>query len=39
MGIFTKVCKEHNILYKTDDVFRYLWTFESKQGQLKLFEE
>ena len=39
MGIFTKVCKEHNILYQVDDVFRYLWTFESKEGQLRLFEE
>ena len=39
MALFTRECKKHNILYQTDDVFRYLWTFESKEGQLKLFEE
>ena len=36
--IFTRTCKEHGILYRTDDVFRYLWTFETKEQQMSLFE-
>ena len=38
MEKFTRVCKEHNILYKSDDVFGYLWTFEPKQEQISLFD-
>jgi DNA repair photolyase len=38
MEVFRRICKQHGILYKTDDVFRYLWTFESKQQQISLFE-
>ncbi|MCL1810981.1 MAG: radical SAM protein [Methanomassiliicoccaceae archaeon] len=36
--IFRKVCKEHNILYKTDEVFRYLNEFETKSRQSSLLE-
>ncbi|MCL2333172.1 MAG: radical SAM protein [Candidatus Methanoplasma sp.] len=39
MSIFTKVCKEHNILYKTDDVFGYLKQFEPKSKQSSLFDQ
>ena len=38
MALFRRVCKQHGILYQSDDVFRYLWTFESKQRQISLFE-
>ena len=38
MAVFRRACKQHGILYKTDDVFRYLWTYESKQQQISLFE-
>ena len=38
MKIFTQACKEHEILYRSDDVFRYLWTFETKEQQMSLFE-
>ncbi|NLI54719.1 MAG: radical SAM protein [Clostridiales bacterium] len=38
MELFTRECKQHGILYKTNDVFQYLWTFESKEGQLSLFD-
>ena len=38
MKIFTQTCKEHGILYRSDDVFRYLWTFETKEQQMSLFE-
>lgn len=37
MEIFKRECKQHGILYKTNDVFKYLWTFESKEGQMSLF--
>ncbi|MDR1542650.1 MAG: radical SAM protein [Clostridiales bacterium] len=36
-SIFKEVCKQHGILWKTDDVFTYLQTFEYKTGQLSLF--
>lgn len=39
MEIFTRECKQHRILYKTNDVFEYLWTFEPKEGQISLFNE
>ena len=38
MEVFTRTCKEHGILYQSDDVFRYLWTFETKERQMNLFE-
>lgn len=38
MKIFTEECRKHGILYRTKDVFNYLWTFESKEGQLSLLE-
>ncbi|WP_313163596.1 radical SAM protein [Sedimentibacter sp.] len=37
MTVFTELCEKHNILWKTDDVFEYLQTFESKNQQLSLF--
>ena len=37
MKIFRDVCKEHNILYKPDDCFRYLNEFPEKNEQLTLF--
>ncbi len=37
MDVFKEICKKHNILCKTDDVFGYLQTFESKNQQLSLF--
>ena len=37
MAVFREICKKHNILWKTDDVFGYLQTFESKNQQLSLF--
>ena len=38
MAVFRRACRESGILYQTDDVFRYLWTFESRQRQISLFE-
>ena len=37
MKIFRDVCKEHDILYKPDDCFRYLNEFPEKNEQLTLF--
>ncbi len=37
MSIFKEVCRKHNILWKTDDVFSYLKQFEEKEQQLSLF--
>lgn len=37
MNIFKEQCRKHNILWKTNDVFEYLQTFESKNQQLSLF--
>lgn len=37
MKIFIETCKKENIIYKVDDVFEYLNTFEEKDGQLSLF--
>ena len=39
MRVFKEECKRHGILYKTDDVFRYLWEFETREKQLSLFDE
>jgi DNA repair photolyase len=38
--IFKDVCRKHNILYKSDDVFAYLAKFEDKaqRQQLTLFD-
>ncbi|MDR0309635.1 MAG: radical SAM protein [Candidatus Methanoplasma sp.] len=38
MKIFREVCKEHNMLYKTDEVFGYLKQFEEKSRQTSLFD-
>jgi len=38
MEIFTRECKKHGILYQTEKVFHYLWTFETKEKQISLFE-
>jgi len=38
MRIFTAECKRLGILYKTDEVFAYLWRFETRQKQITLFE-
>lgn len=38
MEIFRRECKERGILWKTEDVFRFLWTFETKEQQISLFE-
>ena len=35
---FIKICKENNILYKPDDVFKYLAEFPNKNEQISLFE-
>ena len=37
MTIFQEICQKHSILYKTDDVFSYLRTFEPKDRQTSLF--
>ena len=35
--IFQSECKKHGILYKTDDVFKYIYEFEQDTGQISLF--
>ena len=37
MKIFLEVCRQHGILYKTDEVFEYLHSFEEKERQISLF--
>ena len=37
--IFRDVCKEHGILYKTDEVFGYLKQFETKSRQSSIFDQ
>jgi len=37
MEIFKKECQKHGILYRTDDVFKYLRYFEVKEQQMSLF--
>lgn len=37
MNAFKEICEHHGILWKTDDVFSYLQTFETKDQQLALF--
>jgi DNA repair photolyase len=38
MDIFRRTCKKNGILYQTEEVFRYLCTFEEKEKQISLFE-
>jgi DNA repair photolyase len=38
MKIFVDTCKQHGIMYKTDEIFDYLNTFETKTKQLSLFD-
>jgi DNA repair photolyase len=37
-SIFKAECKKHGILYRTKDVFEYMYRFESKTGQMSLFD-
>ena len=37
MSIFQEICQQHGILYKPDDIFAYLRTFEPKERQTSLF--
>ncbi len=37
MKIFVNKCKENNILYSTDECFRYLYDFPERYEQLSLF--
>jgi DNA repair photolyase len=37
MAIFREVCEQHDILWKTEDVFAYLHSFEAQSAQLSLF--
>ena len=36
--IFKEECEKHGILYRTNDVFEYMGKFESKTGQMSLFD-
>jgi len=38
MKLFREKCRQHEILYRTRDVFEYLHTFEKKEEQLSLFD-
>ena len=35
--ILREECKKHGLLYRPDDVFRYMYEFETKERQLSLF--
>lgn len=37
MELFIKTCNKHGILWRTEEIFRYLKKFETKQEQLTLF--
>jgi len=37
MEIFKDVCKKNKIMYKQDEVFKYLQKFETKEQQISLF--
>ena len=37
-AIFKAECERHGILYRMNDVFEYMWKFESKTGQMSLFD-
>ena len=36
MEIFTETCRTNGILYRPDDVFGYMWEYETKENQLSL---
>ena len=36
--LFAAECERLGILYKTEEIFNYLWRFETKQRQISLFE-
>ena len=38
MDIFIDECRKHGILYRTDEVFDYLWRLETKTGQISMFD-
>jgi DNA repair photolyase len=38
MRVFQNECKKHGILYKTDEVFEYMYKFEQDTGQISLFD-
>ena len=38
MHMFRQICKEHGILYKPDDCFKYLYEFPDEYEQLSLFD-
>ena len=37
MKILREVCRQHGILYKTDEVFKYLHSYDAKDRQISLF--
>lgn len=37
MSIFVETCQKHGILWRTEEVFRYMHEFEDKREQLSLF--
>ena len=37
--IFRDICKRHEILYKPNDVFSYLYKFEQKEQQISMFDK
>jgi len=37
-GIFREECRKSGILWRTDDVFEYMYKFEAKEAQMSLFE-
>ena len=39
MKLFRETCENHGILHDQNQIFRYLYTFEEKTGQLSLFDE
>jgi len=38
MHLFREECRKHGILYRPNDVFRYMQKFETSRGQISLFE-
>jgi DNA repair photolyase len=38
MNIFSAECKKHGILHRPEDVFRYMYEFESNKGQMSFFD-
>ena len=37
--IFRNLCEKHGILYRTNEVFSYLYKFEQKERQMNLFDK